>query len=278
MNLSFINSNYLAAFLLKIQTMGYWTNIDGVLSSVSVGNSMNIWGFNPGGTIYRRSFNTDRAWIPCQALPEEATINSLSVGDDGHILACDSQSYIYRWDPINQNWHQFADGRVSKINVGNNYNIWGINDAGTGWIYTMDCVFLNTGNTEPLIDVSVGSDGSAVVLGNTKTIYRYIPPSRRTSTEVYRAIGGISQVDDIATADESFMLALTSAPGTARLQRYVGENYWVEFPFKDIHGNDISERITKISLGGDGTIIALTDNMSGTSNIYQYIPYDIPTI
>jgi len=31
----------------------------------------------------------------------------------------------------------------------------------------MDAVFLNTQNTEPLLDVSGGSDGSAIVLGNT---------------------------------------------------------------------------------------------------------------
>ena len=79
---------------------------------------------------------------------------------------------------------------------------------------------------------------------------------------------------EIATSTEAMMLAITDDPRPPRLQIYRGENMWAEFPFKDIHGNQITEKLKKVSVGADGTIIGLTDNTAGPSNIWQYIPYD----
>ena len=257
--------------------MGYWTNIDGVLKSISVGNSSNIWGYNANNEIFKKSDSIEGNWqgipSPLGELSSE-NITSLSCGDDGHVLLCLSNQRIFRWIHQIQNWQPFPSTcGLTKVNVGNNYNIWGINDAGTGWIYTMDAVFLNTQNTEPLLDVSVGSDGSAIVLGNTKTIYRYLNPERRKDDTVYRKIEGISNVIEIATSTEAMMLAITDDARAPRLQIYRGENMWAEFPFKDINGNQIPEKIEKVSIGADGTIIGLTDNTAGPSNIWQYIPY-----
>ena len=79
--------------------MGYWTNIDGVLKSISVGNSSNIWGYNANNEIFKNIaiIEGHRQGIP-SPLGElnSENITSLPYGDDGHVLLCLSNQRIFR--------------------------------------------------------------------------------------------------------------------------------------------------------------------------------------
>lgn len=249
--------------------MGFWLPLKGQLASVTVGDSNHIWGFSSTGQIYQYNQEAGESpWVEMAALPGANKVQSLSVGSEGTVFACDSANAIYKWNPYENNWIHVPVGEMVQINVGDASDIFGIDKNGAVWQYTLDGTFLKQADPPAkAVDISVGNHQSALMVGDDKSIYRLLPPAWR-SQGAYRKIEGIVDVAQIAQSDESHIVALDQA---GAMFLYAGVNYWNVLPFKSQDGSSIGT-VATVAIGDDGTMMALSKEMVNGNNVFQYIP------
>jgi hypothetical protein len=165
-------------------------------TKISVGPSGQIWALNANGQIYCRIytsnytsggwknvvyFNTDKN--------DDLKLSDISVGPEGQIWGLDKNDNIYyrvgintkiltdidginTYNPFGTGW-KLVDGKLKRISVGANGQIWGLNAAGnifyrteisdsnpfgTGWTHDTTFTHNLSGVGEKLTDISVGSN------------------------------------------------------------------------------------------------------------------------
>jgi N-acetylmuramoyl-L-alanine amidase len=154
---------------------GYiWTQLEGRLKQISVGNANHVWGVNGTNAIYRW---TGSAWIQV-----DGTLKQVSIGNDGDVWGVTVNDDIYR--RTGNTWIQIS-GKLKQISVGNANNVWGVNDSnaiyrwtGSGWIQVAG----------KLKYVSVGNDGDVWGINLQADIYR------RTGTTWTQIPGKLTQI------------------------------------------------------------------------------------
>ena len=170
---------------LEIRSGNSWRGVRGRLDSVSVASESNVWGVNDGN-IWQWDGDS---WSKISRSGINATVDEVSVGDDGTVWALGTNDTIWQWDSSNQDWDPIT-GRLETVSVVNANNVWGSNASGAIWQWDGDSWdrISTAGITSRVSEVDAGADGTVWALGVDNSIWE------RNGTSWSRVRGALEQV------------------------------------------------------------------------------------
>lgn len=250
--------------------MGYWIQeSDGYLQHITVARSGVVWGTNKSEAlrddIYKKT-NDGGGWKLMPPLPNTDLplyISSISCASDGTIMVTDIDQGIYRWYEHSLCWLPFPIARMKLISVGSANHIWGKGIDDLPYEYTGDGIFAAHQNVGPIFNLSVGNDGTVLVVTTDGTIYRYL------GNEEFRKLEGLqAKIIKVIAANAIYATDVNNI-----LHKYVGEGIWHPVPLNDIHGNPLANQyVMDFDFADDGTAYIVLGQPADQPNIYCYIP------
>lgn len=254
--------------------MGYWIQeSNGYLQQIMVADSRNIWGTNKidsahlKDTIFKK-IDEDGGWQIMPYLPNNEPlvyVQSISGSEDGVIMLTDLDNIVYRWYEYGLRWDFFPILTMRRISVGSSKYIWGLGMDNYPQEYFGELNFVSRkGNlTVPVTNLSVGKDGTVIVVDENGSLYRYQGNNNYTSLT-------FGNVQKIKVNSASSIYALTK---DHTLHKYIGENIWHPIALNDKDGNPLGNPyVMDFDVANDETFYILLGQPNTQPNIYRYIP------
>lgn len=177
-----------------------WLLKPGRARQVSVSASGDVWALNAAGNIYR--------WVSNNWQQIDGQAVQISAAPDGALFAVDAGGNPKRWAPANQQWVALP-GKLIKIAAAPGGEAWGYNASNllyrwvnNGW----QSVPKPLGVTA-LSDLSVGSDGTVVLLSSNAGIWNWLD-----TESSWKSIAGAGT--SVSVADINNIVVLNNSNGT----------------------------------------------------------------
>ncbi len=163
---------------------GWFTNVPGSLSQISVGADGSVWGINSSQQIFTYDYPSESwTYVP-------GSLTQIAVGWGGAVWGLNAQQQIYRWNTAQSEWTQIP-GSLTQIAVGVDGDVWGLNAQSNIYHYDAQTGFFGQ-VPGTLSQIAVGSAGAVYGINGEGGIFWY--SSRTRSFQYFLGTTGFEEI------------------------------------------------------------------------------------